>query len=119
MAIGGARAGEDPELGWLLAAVGAGMVMGAFAANGALGLVTATAESTTIWQNIGLVISLGFAFGYLAIVAAFLLGLPSLDPVPDDAVSVHDGGEVDELEGAEASSTTGPGAASSPGSAES
>ena len=119
MAIGGARAGEDPELGWLLAAVGAGMVIGAFAANGALGLVTATPESTTLWQNIGLVISLGFAFGYLAIVAAFLLGLPSLDPVPDEVVSASDGAEVDEREGAEAPSTTGPGAASSPGSAES
>lgn len=117
MSIGGARAGEDPELGWLLIAVGSGMVLGAFAANGALGLVTATPESTTLWQNIGLVISLGFALGYLAIVVAFLLGLPSLEPVPDDVEPAPDGAEDDAFADAEVRSTPGPGPAGSPGSA--
>jgi hypothetical protein len=84
MAIAGARAGEDPEAGWLLAAMGSAMVLGAFASNGALGLVTATPETTAMWQDLGLIISLGFALGYLAIVVAFLLGVPSLDAVPDD-----------------------------------
>jgi hypothetical protein len=94
-AVAGARAGEEPESGWLLGAVGSAMVLGAFAANGALGLVTAAPESTTFWQNIGLVISLGFALGYLGIVAAFLLGMPSFDPVPDDAASEREDGDLE------------------------
>lgn len=105
MAIGGARAGEDPELGWLLIAVGSGMVLGAFAANGALALGTATPESATFWQNIGLVISLGFAFGYLAIVVAFLLGVPSLEPVPDEPQPALEGADDDAFATQDAATT--------------
>lgn len=118
MAIGGSRAGEEPELGWLLGAVGSAMVLGAFAANGALGLVSATPETTTLWQDIGLVISLGFALGYLAIVAAFLLGLPSLEPVPEGAGEELEGeGDESADDVAPNEETPSPGAAKSRGCA--
>jgi hypothetical protein len=93
------------------------MILGTFGANAALGLVTATPESTAFWQNIWLVVSLGFALGYLGLVAAFLLGLPSFDPVPEEAGDAPEATEGNPGPDPGLAEPMAPDSAGSPGSA--
>ena len=80
----GARAGEDPNRGWRLAAVGGWMVVGALAIATASGLIPDPRIqdwSTAIRYSITIL----FAAGRLGLLVAFFFGLPSLDEVEDDA----------------------------------
>lgn len=96
----GARAGEDPGLGWHLAAAGSWLVIGSLAALGLEGLVQATPESATFTNNIAQLTEGIFTVGYLGILGGFVLGLPSLDLIgdDDDAFGDMEAEEDDELD---------------------
>ena len=82
--IRGARAGERPESGWTLAAVGAGLIIAAYTTRSWLVNVTPTPESQSLFLNIGYVLTITTALGYMALLGGLLLGLPSLDEVDDE-----------------------------------
>jgi hypothetical protein len=82
--IRGARAGERPESGWTLAAVGAGLIIAAYTTRSWLVNVTPTPESQSLFLSIGYVLTITTALGYMALLGGLLLGLPSLDEVDDE-----------------------------------
>lgn len=83
----GARANEGPALGWRLAAIGSWLVIGSLAALGVAGVLEPTADAADLANNLVLAIEAVFSLGFIGLLAAFALGLPSLDPVDieDDA----------------------------------
>ena len=80
----GARAGEDPNPGWRLAAVGGWMVVGARAIATASGLIL-DRRIQDWFTAIQYSITILFTAGYLGLLVAFFVGLPSLDEVEGDA----------------------------------
>ena len=80
----GARAGEDPNRGWRLAAVGGWMVVGALAIAAASDLIL-DPRIQDWFTAIQYSITILFAAGHLGLLVAFFVGLPSLDEVEDDA----------------------------------
>ena len=95
----GARAGEDPNRGWRLAAVGGWMVVGALAIATASGLIL-DPRIQDWFTAIQYSITILFAAGHLGLLVAFFVGLPSLDEVEDDADAAAD--EAADPAGAEA-----------------
>jgi len=82
-ATGGALLGESPRTGWLLAAIGGWIVLLTFGIITVEGLIQLTDENVVavlVWITATL-----FAAGNLAILAAFVTGLPELDDLDDDA----------------------------------
>ena len=85
----GARAGEDPDRGWWLAAVAGWVVVGALAIATVSGLIQDPRIQD--WSTgIRYTITILFAAGYLGVLASFVIGLPSLaeaeaEPEADDA----------------------------------
>ena len=76
-AAAGARAGEDPNRGWWLAAVAGWVVVGALAIATASGLIQDPRIqdwSTAIRYTIAIL----FAAGYLGVLVSFVISLPSL-----------------------------------------
>ena len=80
----GARAGEDPNPGWRLAAAGGWMVVGALAIATASGLIL-DRRIQDWFTAIQYSITILFTAGYLGLLVAFFVGLPSLDEVEGDA----------------------------------
>lgn len=92
----GARAGEDPSRGWRLAAVAAWLVVGALAIAMVSGLIP---DWFTV---IKYTFAIMFAAGYLGVLAAFFVGLPSLDePEDEDEPDDEDDAPDDEGDDAE------------------
>ena len=85
----GARAGEDPNRGWRLAAVGGWMVVGALAIATASGLIL-DPRIQDWFTAIQYSITILFAAGHLGLLVAFFVGLPSLDEVEHDADAAAD-----------------------------
>jgi hypothetical protein len=81
VATRGWRAGEEPAAGWLLALLAAGLVLLALA------LVNLNAfldvQDPTIGTLYSYVLSTAYALGHLSLLAAFAVGLPSLDAIDD------------------------------------
>ncbi len=80
----GARAGEDPSLGWLFGAVGSWLVIGSLAALGMAGLAEATPANVGLLDGIVQVIEAVFSIGFVGLLLAFVLGLPALDPAGNE-----------------------------------
>ena len=93
-ALRGAFAGEEPSIGWRLAAVGAGIVLFALVLVNLVGLVTV--PEAWIIDLYQWTVVVAYALGHLCLLVAFTLGLPSLDPVDDDDVEDADETEYDE-----------------------
>ena len=81
----GARAGEDPWLGWRFGAVGSWLVLGSLAALGVGGLVDSGPDTVALMNDVVLVIEAVFSLGFLGLLVAFVLGLPWLDPAEGEA----------------------------------
>ena len=81
-ALRGVAAGEDPRAGWQLAALASGIVLFALVLVNVVALV-AVPEDWVIdlyqWTVV-----LAYALGHVLLLAAFTIGLPSLDPDDDD-----------------------------------
>ena len=81
-AMRGVAAGEDPRAGWQLAALAGGIVLFALVLINVVSLV-AVPEDWVIdlyqWTVV-----LAYALGHVLLLAAFTIGLPSLDPDDDD-----------------------------------
>jgi hypothetical protein len=77
----GARAGEDPWTAWYLGAFGSLLVIGSLAALGLSGLVEATPDTAGLKNDVVLGIESVFSLGFIGLLAAFVLGLPWLDPL--------------------------------------
>lgn len=125
VAVRGARAGEEPESGWTIGALGSLAIVVAFGANAALSFVTATPGTQDVLTRLAQVTSVVFAIGYLGIIVGVLLGLPSLEPpvYEDDAEEANDEDDTDParvgtddgaVAGADPPGAGGTGAASSP-----
>ena len=87
-ALRGVAAGEDPRAGWQLAALAAGIVLFALVLINVVSLV-AVPEDWVIdlyqWTVV-----LAYALGHVLLLAAFTIGLPSLDPDDDDSYIGYD-----------------------------
>lgn len=90
----GARAGEDPGAGWTVGAAGAWLIVVAFVLSAAGNVVRPTEETQELFTNLGYGISIIHTLGYLALLGALLLGMPSLDPLEED-----DGDDWEDEEG--------------------
>jgi hypothetical protein len=77
--VRGARVPEVPGLGWMVGAFGAFLMLVGLLLNTAITIVRPTADTQAMFSTIGLVAFGVFALGYLGLLAALLLGLPSLD----------------------------------------
>lgn len=84
----GARAGEEPSLGWRAGAVGSWFVIGSLAALGVAGLVEAAPDTQALMNDVVLAIEAVFSLGFIGLLAGFTLGLPALDS--DDAAEAAD-----------------------------
>lgn len=83
--IRGARAGELPASGWTVAALGSGLIIAAYTARAVLVVFTVTPDTQPLFASLGSALSVTVALGYLGLLIGFVLGLPSLDVVDDDA----------------------------------
>ncbi|HEX7950679.1 MAG TPA: hypothetical protein VF494_10050 [Candidatus Limnocylindrales bacterium] len=86
----GARAGENPRFGWRLGAIGSWLVVGSLAALGVAGLAEPGPDSAGLANDVVLAIEAVFSIGFIALLAAFALGVPSLDPIEVQAEAVDD-----------------------------
>ena len=94
----GARAGEDPDRAWWLAAVAGWLMVGALA----IATVSGPIQDPRIqdwFTAIQYSITILFAAGHLGLLVAFFVGLPSLDEVEDAAD--HDEAEAADADEAE------------------
>jgi hypothetical protein len=108
----GVRAGEDPQTGWIFAAVGAWSILAAFVVGAVANLAEPTPATQGLFTTLGQGISVAHTLGYLGLLVAFLLGMPSVEPLavePDDGDPDEDG--LDALETAEPDTPDGQGAA--------
>jgi hypothetical protein len=110
-ATAGARAGEDPWAAWYLGASGSLLVIGSLAALGLSGLVDATPDTAGLKTDVVLGIESVFSLGFVALLAAFVVGLPWLDPVGEEDEEDEDDGAVDDTDAVE---TRGLGAVGGP-----
>jgi hypothetical protein len=76
-AVVGWRSGEDPVRGWRLAALAGFLVLVGLVLSGILGVVGVF--GTPLPNEVGIVVVLSFALGYLALLGALLAGLPETD----------------------------------------
>jgi hypothetical protein len=79
--VRGARAGEDPEAGWAIGAIGAWLILAAFVVSAVVSLIEPTPETQGLYTTLGQGISVIHTLGYLALLGGLLLGLPSLEPL--------------------------------------
>ena len=77
----GARASEEPAIGWRIAAIGSWLVIGSLAALGMAGLLEPTPDVAGLAHNLVLAIETVFSLGFIGLLAAFALGLPAIDPL--------------------------------------
>ena len=92
----GARAGEDPDRAWWLAAVAGWLVVGALA----IATVSGPIQDPRIQDWFTVIqysITALFAASHLGLLLAFFVGLPSFDEVEDDA-SEHETDDDAEVE---------------------
>ncbi|MDO8484523.1 MAG: hypothetical protein Q7S35_06215 [Candidatus Limnocylindrales bacterium] len=82
--VRGARAGEEPEAGWTIGAIGACLIVAAFGLSAAGSLARPSPETQDLFNSIGQGISVIYTLGYLGLLGGLLLGLPSLEPIEDD-----------------------------------
>ena len=81
-------AGEDPRGGWQLAALAAGIVLFALVLINLVSLVAVPEEWVVDLYQWTVV--LAYALGHVLLLAAFTIGLPSLDPDDDDDIADYD-----------------------------
>lgn len=81
-AVRGWLGGEDPSVGWLLAALAAAVSIFAIVLVSLPGVLDV--QDPTIVQVYGAIIVVVYALGHLGLLAAFALGLPSLDSAEED-----------------------------------
>jgi hypothetical protein len=99
-ALRGIAAGEDPRAGWQLAALGSGIVLFALVLLNVVGLFTV--PEAWILDLYQWTVVVAYALGHLCLLAAFTIGLPSLDPDDDaDYDEDNDEGFEDEEAGYE------------------
>lgn len=80
----GVRAGEDPRSGWALATLGGALVLAAIVLASLAGVVRI---QDAMWTSILYYLTLGgYSFGHLALLLAFVAGLPSLEEDEDEDV---------------------------------
>jgi hypothetical protein len=93
-----AMSGEEPELGWTSAAIGAGLIVATFAIGAWANLVRTPNEtlSTVIFWTTNASYSLGF----VTLLLGFVLGMPSLEPVDwaEDDAALDDDEDDDEAD---------------------
>ena len=94
-ATAGARVPEDPGRGWRAGALGGWLVIGSLAALGIAGLVEATPDTGDLMNDVVLGIEAVFSLGFLALLAAFVLGVPALEPLGDEDGADDPGAEHD------------------------
>ncbi|MEX1170253.1 MAG: hypothetical protein WEE50_08950, partial [Chloroflexota bacterium] len=95
VAIRGTRAGELPESGWTVVAIGGGLVIAAYATRAVLVTFTVTPESQPLFTSLGHALSVTVALGYLGLLLGLFLGLPSLEDVDEGDVDEEDVDEED------------------------
>ena len=87
-ALRGIAAGEDPRAGWQLAALAGGIVLFALVLVNVVGLVTV--PEPWVIDLYQWTVVLAYALGHMFLLAAFAVGLPSLDPDSDDSYIGYD-----------------------------
>jgi hypothetical protein len=100
----GARAGEEPGRGWALGALGAWLILSAFAIAAVAALAEPTPETQDSFTALMQAISLIHTLGYLGLLGSLLVGLPSLDALDDDIdagygeepVEIETGDDIDQ-----------------------
>ncbi len=101
----GARAGEDPNRGWWLAAVAGWVVVGALAIATVSGLIPDPRIQD--WSTaIRYTIEILFAAGYVGVLASFVIGLPSLAEAEAEAEAEPEAKAEAEAEDAHAAAET-------------
>jgi hypothetical protein len=102
----GVAAGEEPPTGWGLAAAGAGIVVFALVLLNIVSLVTVPdAWILDLYQWTVVIV---YALGHLFLLAAFAIGLPSLDPSDDEDFIGYDEDNDDGFEEEEGGYEGGP-----------
>ncbi|MEO8436900.1 MAG: hypothetical protein ABI562_00470 [Chloroflexota bacterium] len=99
-AFRGISAGEDPQRGWRLAALAGAVILVALVLVNMAGVIDVTDQG--IIEAYGWVVVVTYALGHLLLLAAFVVGLPSLDEFDDDEFDDDDGFDEDNAEGFEA-----------------
>jgi len=82
VATRGSMAGEEPRAGWQLVVVGGAFVLVALALVNVSGLLDLVDDALV--TAYGYAVSASYSLGHLALLAAFAIGLPSLDPLEDE-----------------------------------
>lgn len=80
--VRGLLAGEDPRSGWLLGALGGGLVILALVLFNLNRVVDI--QDQTLVTVYGYVVILAYALGYVSLLAAFAVGLPAFDEFDDE-----------------------------------
>jgi FtsH-binding integral membrane protein len=94
----GARAGEDPETGWAVGALGTALIVAVFVVSSLLSLTRPSEALQGLFSAISQVLSIAFTLGYLGLLGAFLLGMPSLEELDDEDVDSGDLDDEDDLD---------------------
>jgi len=105
-ALRGVAAGEDPRAGWQLAALASGIVLFALVLINVVSLVPVPEELVIDLYQWTVV--LAYALGHVLLLAAFTIGLPSLDPDDDDTYADYDEDNDEGFEAEEAGYEGGP-----------
>jgi len=80
----GARADEEPGIGWVIGTFGAWLILSAFVIGSVANLAEPTPETQGLFTGLSQTISVVYALGYLSLLGSLLAGLPTLEPVVDD-----------------------------------
>jgi hypothetical protein len=94
----GARAGEEPGAGWIIGAIGAWLILSAFALSAVASLAEPTPETQDLFTSLGQGIAVIHTLGYLGLLGGLLFGLPSLESLEDDDAEEEDAEGEDEDE---------------------
>ena len=100
----GARSDEDPETAWAVGALGTALILAVFLVSSLLSLLRPGEGLQDLFTTISQVLSISYLLGYLGLLGAFLLGMPSLEPLDDEEADVGDpdaedlDDELDELD---------------------